>query len=69
MFHFLSKFLPILVYPLGLACIVLVVILVINRESPWTKRLSLIAFLLLFTGGNGFVSNGILYSLENQAPH
>ena len=64
MFIFLSKFLPPLVYPLGLACILLLVSIALNRR-PKLQRVGLLAvFLVLWVGGNRLVSASITRSLE-----
>ena len=68
MFHYASKFLPLFIYPLGLACGLLTGALIIKRESIWSKRLSLVALLLLLTGGNRIISTAVVHSLERQYP-
>ncbi|BAY55459.1 MULTISPECIES: YdcF family protein [Leptolyngbya] len=68
MFLFLSKLLPIFLYPLGLSCILLLITLVLL----WKKRsrLALIPVtltgLILFLSSNASVSNAIVQSLEFQ---
>jgi uncharacterized SAM-binding protein YcdF (DUF218 family) len=71
MFVFLSKFLPPLVYPLGLACLLMLLALILEaRRSPRAGRLRrislLAALLLLWLGGNRLVGNGLARSLEQQ---
>lgn len=62
MFVFLSKLLPLFVYPLGLVCVLLVVALVIrSRRRRW---LILAALALLWLGGNRWVSSVLVRSLE-----
>ncbi|WP_299024731.1 YdcF family protein [uncultured Thermanaerothrix sp.] len=63
MFVFLSKFLPLLVYPLGLACVLLILALI--RSSARSKQLLVLgAFLLLWLGGNRWVAYSLARSLE-----
>lgn len=64
MFVFLTKFLPLLVYPLGLACLLILLSLVVRFSSSWQKRLTALALVLLWLGGNRWVAFGLTYSLE-----
>lgn len=67
MFLFLSKLLPLLLYPLGLACLLMIVSLVLLwRRSRWTPVPILVALIALLLGSNGWVSNGLVQSLEWQ---
>jgi uncharacterized SAM-binding protein YcdF (DUF218 family) len=66
MFLFLSKLLPIFVYPLGLACIFLVVALMVKGHSKWLKRSVGLALAILWIGGNNWVSTSLVRSLEWQ---
>lgn len=68
MFDYLSKLLPIFVYPLGLACLLIAGALIIGGESAWSKRFNLIALLLLYVSGNTFITTAIVHSLESQYP-
>ena len=63
MFLFLSKFLPLLVYPLGLACILILLALFI-RHPRWQKGILVLAFVTLYLGGNGWGAHGLAKSLE-----
>jgi uncharacterized SAM-binding protein YcdF (DUF218 family) len=63
MFLYLSKFLPLLVYPLGLACILILLALFI-RELRWQRIVLGGALLTLYLGGNSWVANGLARSLE-----
>jgi len=63
MFLYLSKFLPLLVYPLGLACILILLALLV-RNLRWQRFVLGGAFLALYLGGNGWVANGLARSLE-----
>jgi len=64
MFVFLSKFLPLFVYPLGLACILLVLYLWVNRRQPGKKTLIYLVLLLFFIGGNRWTAATLQRSLE-----
>jgi uncharacterized SAM-binding protein YcdF (DUF218 family) len=63
MFVYLSKILPPLVYPLGLACLLIVVALILRRPRLRTALLGL-ALALLLIGGNRWVALGLARSLE-----
>lgn len=68
MFLFLSKLLPIFIYPLGLSCLLLILTFILI----WKKRSRLalipitLTFLILFLGSSSWVSNAIVESLEFQ---
>ncbi len=65
MFLFLSKLLPLLVYPLGLACVLLGLALVWLRRRPqWAATAIALALVLLLVGSNGWVATGVMRSLE-----
>ncbi|MEM6427072.1 MAG: YdcF family protein [Cyanobacteria bacterium P01_D01_bin.128] len=65
MFLFLSKLLPLFVYPLGLACVLLVVALVtLWRKPRWAAGAIAAALLLLAVSGNSGISDGLVRSLE-----
>ncbi len=66
MFVFLSKFLPLLIYPLGLACLLILISLILRISLTWKKRLVLFALLLLWLGGNRWVAYSLTYSLERK---
>jgi len=63
---FLSKFLPIFVYPVGLVCILLVTVLLSKRWPRWQQIGVLLALAVLLIGGNHWVANGLTRSLEWQ---
>jgi uncharacterized SAM-binding protein YcdF (DUF218 family) len=62
-FLFLSKLLPPLVYPLGLACLALAVAL-ICRGRRGQATLIIFSIVLLWLGGNRLISMAIVRSLE-----
>ena len=64
-FYYLSKALPPLAYPLGLASILLLVALfLLWRSRRWTTIVLVIAFALLWLGGNRIVTMAVVSSLE-----
>lgn len=67
MFLYLSKLLPLFVYPLGLACIFMVIAFFSVWKRP-TRAATCIALavMILWLGGNGWVANGLVKSLEWQ---
>jgi len=64
MFIFLSKFIPPLVYPLGLACILIGVGLLAERKLYLRRTLFVAALMLLWLGGNRWVAMSLGRSLE-----
>ena len=67
MFLFLSKLLPLFLYPLGLACVLLVVALVMSwRRSRWVPLPVVLALIVLLLGSNSWVANSLVRSLEWQ---
>ncbi|MBW4508582.1 MAG: YdcF family protein [Scytonematopsis contorta HA4267-MV1] len=67
MFLYLSKLLPLFFYPLGFACVLLVVALFTLRKRPRTATFSIaIALILLLISGNAWVSHNLVRSLEWQ---
>ncbi len=66
-FIFLSKLLPLFLYPLGLACLLLVVALVLLwKRSAWGPLPVALALVILLLGSNGWLSNFLVRSLEWQ---
>lgn len=63
-----SKFLPMLFYPLGLACILLVIALLTRRWPRWGRIAMLLALSILWIGGNHWVAKGLASSLEWRYP-
>jgi uncharacterized SAM-binding protein YcdF (DUF218 family) len=68
MFYFLSKFLPLFVYPAGLACVLLAAALILRRRPRWVAGLITAALLVVGLGGNRLASMVLLRSLEWQHP-
>jgi uncharacterized SAM-binding protein YcdF (DUF218 family) len=66
MFYILSKFLPLLLYPLGLACVLLAAALWLRRRPRWRTVLIAVALAALWLGGNRVVAMWLMRSLEQQ---
>ncbi|HEX2980512.1 MAG TPA: YdcF family protein [Anaerolineaceae bacterium] len=66
MFVFLSKLLPLLVYPLGLAALLLIGSLVVWRRPRLARWLIILALALLWLGSNRWLANSLARSLEWQ---
>jgi hypothetical protein len=65
LFYYLSKALPPLVYPLGLAAILLLVaVFLLWRSRRWTTAALVLALALLWLGGNRIVMMAAVSSLE-----
>lgn len=64
MFLFLSKFLPQFIYPLSLSALLLFLALLIHRRKNWHRRILLLALIILWLGGNNYVSHQLVRSLE-----
>lgn len=69
MFLYLSKLLPLFFYPLGLACVLMVVALVTLGKRPrWAVGAITLALVILLGASNGWVSSLLVRSLEAQIP-
>jgi uncharacterized membrane protein YqjE len=66
MFTFLSKFLPLFIYPLGLATLLLLISLIFWKKRKIAIIFMLVAFAFLFLGGNKYVAYSLARSLEWQ---
>lgn len=67
MFLFLSKLLPLFIYPLGFACLMLIGALVTLWKRPrWSAGFILLALAALLLGGNGWIANQMVHSLEQR---
>ncbi len=66
MFLFLSKFLPLLIYPLGLSILLLILGLLFSDDKRWLRGMTIVALLLLLIGSNRWVSVYLARSLEWQ---
>ncbi|NUM44311.1 MAG: YdcF family protein [Anaerolineales bacterium] len=65
MFVFFSKLIPYFLYPLSLAAVLLAGA-VLLRHPKWQRRLLIAGVLLIWIGGNGWVTGALLKSLEWQ---
>jgi uncharacterized SAM-binding protein YcdF (DUF218 family) len=66
MFYILSKFLPLLIYPIGLACVLLGVALWLRRRPKWRTALIATALAVLWLGSNRIVAMFLTRSLEGR---
>lgn len=66
MFVFLSKFVPLFLYPVGIISLLLVTALVLHRRPRWMKPLVAAALILLLLSSNRIVSTSLVRSLEWQ---
>ena len=67
-FYFLSKFLPTLIYPAGLTCLLLVVALVLRHQDRWRNGMIVVALVTLWLGGHRVTSLALVRALEWQYP-
>jgi len=69
MFLFLSKLLPQLIYPVGLSTVLLIVAIATFWKRPKVAAIAVgLALGILFFAANGWVGDGMMYSLEHQYP-
>ncbi len=66
MFVFLSKFLPPLVYPIGLITLLIIAALVFRRRARLQIALLAVALALVLVGGNRYVAMALARSLETR---
>ncbi len=67
MFVFLSKLLPLFIYPLGLSCLLMMAALIALWKRPkWAAPLMAGALIILLLGSSGWVSKSLVRSLEWQ---
>lgn len=64
MFIFLSKFLPLLIYPLGLSCVLIVLALFTFRRPKWQRVILLLTLVLLLVSSSHPFAYGLARSLE-----
>ena len=60
----ISKVLPLLVYPIGLACVLLVLIVAVRRRPRAVAALAVVALVLLYLASNHWVAYALMRSLE-----
>lgn len=66
MFFFLSKFLPLFIYPVGLTCILILVAIGLWKWRRWQTAVLLAAFLLLYLAATPLVAYNLTRSLERR---
>ncbi len=67
MFLFLSKLLPLFIYPLGLSCLLMLIAVVLLWWYPkWSALVILLAFTVILVFSNSWVSQELIKSLEWQ---
>jgi len=66
MVTFLSKFIPIFIYPLGFTCLILVLVLLTKRWPRWQQIGVIITLAILLISSNHWVASGLARSLEWQ---
>ncbi|MCL4560671.1 MAG: YdcF family protein [Chloroflexi bacterium] len=64
MLIFLSKFLPLFVYPVGLACVLIALALLLRQKPRWRNALLVLALAVVWLGGNRWVAVSLVRSLE-----
>lgn len=66
MFIFLSKILPLLIYPPGLIFLLLAAALLLGGKKKWQRAALWLALLVLLVGGNPWAANALLFPLESR---
>ena len=67
MFIFLSKLLPLFFYPLGMACFLIVLAIVLFWKHPrWSAGSIALALTILLIFSNGWIAQNLMRSLESQ---
>ncbi|MEA3327067.1 MAG: YdcF family protein [Chloroflexota bacterium] len=64
MFVYLSKILPLFVYPLGLAFFFIFLALILDNHHKWRRGLLIVVLVILFLSSNRWVSFALARSLE-----
>ena len=64
MFVYLSKLLPLFVYPLGLAWMLILIALLIQNKRQWQRAVLIIVLVVLWLSSNRWVSFALARSLE-----
>lgn len=64
MFVFLSKFLPLWIYPIGLMTVLLVAALILIRRPRWSGTIIAVALAVILISGNRWVAVSLTRSLE-----
>jgi uncharacterized SAM-binding protein YcdF (DUF218 family) len=61
---FITKFLPLFIYPLGLTCLLLLLALLFWKKPGFSKTILIVTFILLFLSGNRYIATTVARSLE-----
>ena len=64
MFVYLSKLIPLLIYPLGTVTMIIILVLIIEKRNRFPRGLLIVGLALLWLASNRFVSYGLARSLE-----
>lgn len=64
MFVYLSKLLPLFVYPLGLITILIIIAIILKKRLKWQRGLLIATLLILLLSSNRWVSAALVRSLE-----
>ena len=64
MFVFLSKFLPVFVYPVGLVAVLLIAALLLRKKTSRMITSVVLALVVLWLAGNSWVATSLVRSLE-----
>lgn len=64
MFIFLSKFLPLFVYPIGLVCVLLFLSILFWKKRGFSKGLIISSLLIIIITGNRYIANTLARTLE-----
>jgi uncharacterized SAM-binding protein YcdF (DUF218 family) len=64
MFVYLSKLLPLLIYPLGLVALIIILALIVEKRNRFPRGLLIVGLIILWLAGNRWVSYGLARSLE-----
>lgn len=64
MFVYLSKLLPLFIYPLGLVALIILVVLIVEKRNRFPRGLLIVALIILWLASNRWVSYGLARSLE-----
>lgn len=65
---FLSKFLPLFIYPLGFTILLLILVLIFWKKQRLVKSVMILVLVILFLGGNRYISSILARSLEWRFP-
>ncbi len=68
MFVFLSKFIPVFVYPIGLIGLLILLALIVAKRRRLQQVLLVLALVILFLAGNRWVAMSLAHSLERRYP-